>query len=589
MKINIAFSRIFIIFLTGAVFGCLGAAALLSIFPSIFLLTFSHQILIISSVWLCFSAIFYLLIHWLAGRHDGMNALLSTEINFQQLLVKTFLAVFFLFPIGLIASQHLKEFTRILTQGQTSNFLGQLLPKNGTRPFFIGVMVIGLFLVLALFILRRKPRTKKYLDNLADRYYILFIMLAGSIIRLIFIYLVNTQPVSDFANINSDAILLSQGAEPTQLHIATHVLVTMIYGLFYRVLGPQLIVIKLFHLGLYALSGLFIYYAGKEIFENKLWAGAAGALVVTWPSLAIYSNVLTPEHLFILVECALVFAVSRFFKNQASTENGNKQGVILELFWFVVIGFLLGVLGMFRPFSYLFLIAFLISLFIFKRSFHLGRTVLNISVLLLVFLLLDSVPVVLGNFYHAYIPSSRPCNLLVGLNITTLGQFNIEDVNLCHDIRSQIPDKSAFAKKMTEIALNRLRTEQNQLIPFVDKKFAILWTNSDGIIFWAINLVSDAKPYAILEMTQKINLVDFAMMFIATLACLAGTVMAFFKGIKPALFFYLLSFFGFNLMEIPFEIQTRYRTVVMPLFIFFACWAFSTLNSAIGKWENKAN
>lgn len=72
-------------------------------------------------------------------------------------------------------------------------------------------------------------------------------------------------------------------------------------------------------------------------------------------------------------------------------------------------------------------------------------------------------------------------------------------------------------------------------------------------------------------------------MLIATLACLVGTALAFFKGIKPALFFCLLSFFGFNLMEIPLEIQTRYRTVVMPLFIFFACWALAALNASANK------
>ena len=579
MTINKAISRIFITFLISAVLGCLGVAILSPLFPYVFHLPFSQQILIISSIWFCFSITFYLLIYWLSGRLGGLDALLSVKLNFQQLLAKIFLAVYFLFPIGLIASQHWREFIQLLTRGQSSDFIGWLPPENGTSAFFTAVLVLCLFLFFALLIVGNGLRTKRYLNNLADRYYVLFIVLAGSIIRLIFIFSINTQPVSDFANINADAILLSQGAAQTQMHVATHVVVTMIYGFLYQVFGPRLVVIKLFNLALYALSGVFIYYAGKDVFENKFWAGVAGAIFVTWPSLAIYSNVLTPEHLFVLVECALIFVVSRFFRNQGPTESENKQGTIQESSWFVLIGALLGLLGMFRPFSYLFLIAFLISLFIFKRSFHLGRIVLNISILLSVFLVLDSVPMALGNYYHAYIPISRPCNLLVGLNITTSGQFNIDDVNLCHDVRSQKSDESALTQKMTEIALDRLSVEQSRVIPFVDKKFAILWTNSNGIIFWAVNLVSDANPHAILSMAQKINFVDFALMFIATLACLVGTVIAFFKDIKPALFFCLLSFFGFNLMEIPLEIQTRYRTVVMPLFIFFACWTFATLFS----------
>jgi hypothetical protein len=51
--------------------------------------------------------------------------------------------------------------------------------------------------------------------------------------------------------------------------------------------------------------------------------------------------------------------------------------------------------------------------------------------------------------------------------------------------------------------------------------------------------------------------------------------------VKPAIFFCLLAFFGFNLMEIPLELQTRYRTAIMPLMIFFACWTFSRVSSSI--------
>jgi len=66
-------------------------------------------------------------------------------------------------------------------------------------------------------------------------------------------------------------------------------------------------------------------------------------------------------------------------------------------------------------------------------------------------------------------------------------------------------------------------------------------------------------------------------------------VIAFFKEVKPAMLFVLIIFFGFNLMEVFFDGQTRYRSVVMSLFIFFACWAFSTLSYINSKWATKVN
>jgi len=581
MKTQTVFSSRLMIFLSSMVLGCLVAIIVPSLFFNIFLLTFPQQILIIVGIWFCFGIIFYFFISWGINRFNVLSTLSIIDLSFQQMIRKIFLAIFFLFPVCLIVFQHFREFFQILIQGKVYDSIGWLAPQEGAGSFLIGVLTLGLFLFLMLLIVAGKPHLRQYLDDMPDYYYIIFILLAGISIRLFFIHLINTQPISDFAVINSDAILTSQGTRPEHMYVAEHVITTMIYGFLYTIFGPNLIVIKLFHIVLYALSGIFIYYAGKENFGNRLWAGIAGVLVVSWPSLALYSNVLTPEHLFIFVECALVFVISRFFKKQGISQS--KIGVLREMFGFVVIGSLLGIMGMFRPFSQLFLIAFLITLFIYGSSFDLKRIILNITALLLSVWLLSNVPGIVASHYHNQFGNVRPCNLLFGMNIDALGRYNVEDTALCSKILSSTSNESVVTQKIMGIVFERLYTKQDYLLPFLDKKFAILWVNSNGIIYWALQLAKGDDPVFALDVAQKVNLVDFAMLLIATLACVTGAVLAFFKDVRPAIFFSLLSFFAFNLMEAFFEVQTRYRTVIMPLFIFFACWTFATIYSSTRK------
>jgi len=166
------------------------------------------------------------------------------------------------------------------------------------------------------------------------------------------------------------------------------------------------------------------------------------------------------------------------------------------------------------------------------------------------------------------------------MNFKTYGQYNIDDYTLCLNLHSKITDDSVFRQRIYGMAKERFQEQKAHLIPFIFQKFSILWANSSGILYWAVRKLSDGwYRESVVNIVQKINLIDFAIMFVITIACVIGTVIAFFKDVKPVLFFCLLTFFGFNLMEVAFEVQTRYRTVVMPLLIFFSCWTLSFLSA----------
>jgi len=570
-----------LIFLTSSVLACLGAAMLAGSVFNLSSFPLSRQILIIALLWLLLASILYLAISRLSDRFGKIRALYTEHLTPGVLFRRIFLAGFLIFPMSMILYVQSQELVQILFDQKLSNFTG--FTSTNPPPGFLlaGSLILSTLLIFFIFSAGKRVFIRQFLNELPDFYYILLIFLAAFAARIVFIHFIETQPRSDFALIEKDAALLAQGAQPTDMYVSTHVAITMIYGFLYRAFGRELIVIKVFHLVVYALSGMFLYLAGKRVFYNKLWAGLSGILLTVWPSLALYSNVLTPEHLFILMECALLFAVSLFFDDQEAAHAKKPVG-IKKFFIFPIIGFLLGLLGMFRPFSELFLVAFIITLFLWNsgRKFVIWN-ILGIFTVFIVFWVLGQIPRAVAKLYNNQFPNIRPCSLLVGLNVDSTGLWSMEDYYLCREIRLQAADQDEIAQRVLKIVVERLQARQNQLLPFMNKKFAFLWQNSSGILLWTIQPEPAENSVSTIDMVQKVNVIDFALMFIGTLACLAGTVIAFFKDVKPVIFFGLVTFLGFNLMEIVFEVQTRYRTVVMPLFILFACWTFSTFSTSI--------
>jgi hypothetical protein len=495
---------------------------------------------------------------------------------------RIFLAIFFLFPICLILYEQIEEFLRILSTGQSSVFIGWLPLADSSRVWLILSFMLSSLFIFAVFIADRKQSTRNFFDRLADAWYILFVLFASILIRIPIIHAITTQPTSDFGLIQGDALTFAQGGLPVNMYVTTHVVVTLIYGLIYRIFSLNLNAIKIFHAIAYAIAGMFLYGALRKLIGSKLWSATAALLLVGWPSLAIYSNVLTPEHLFILTECALIFVVAHFFQYRDNSEfKTHEKRLEKYLIWSIIVGLLIGVTGFFRPFGELFLVAFIIMLLTYTRS--LKAVTVSLIFLLTSFMLVRNIPTALARHYHNPIGNIRPCNLLIGMNFQTDGQYNPDDYRLCLRLNDRISDNSEFRQRIFEIVKERFLKQKAQLIPFIFRKFSIIYANSNGILFWAARKISGGDQNFVLNVLKNVNLMDVALMLIITISMVIGTVIAFIKDVKPVLFFCLLTFFGFNLMEVVLEVQTRYRTVMMPILILFSCWTFAFLSSRMNE------
>lgn len=559
-------------FLASAAFGL--ALALLTAGWGLgeFARSLARQAAAVTLLWAAFGALSYLGLTALSARWVRLCSVLTFGGGPGPLSRKIFLAVCFLFPLGLILYVQLAELFGAPLYQKFVEPLGLVLLRDGGSAVVFASVLAGWLFMLTLLLVFRNWRGW---EALPDAAYILLIVVVAAGLRLALLALVQTTPYSDFAAIHEDALRLAQGQAQQNMYIATHVVLIVLYGLLYKAFGAGLATTSVFHLACYALAGAFTYLAGRQVFGSRLWGGLAGLLLVTWPSLAFYSNVLTPEHLFILIECALLYALALFF------QSGNRGDNLPR---YLLLGLLFGSLSLFRPFSLLYLLAFLITFFVYEMGKRrISTLTAGLAALLAVYWLVGLLPGALAAHYDNQFSKTRACNLLVGVNFDTAGIYNLEDARLCGDLQGKLPNGGQFNRAVFGLALERISDGRDQLAALLGRKVAVLWGGSTQILSWTVRGVPGWDEAAALRVVLGMNVVDFAIMLPVTLVCLAGSILAFFKDLKPAAFFSLLAFFGFHLMEAVFEIQTRYRTVVMPLLIFFFAWSLSELGRVVTR------
>lgn len=578
-------SQFVMTFLIGAILGLVGALFVAGFVFEVFYRPFSNQVIILMALWLCLGIVSYLVIARLAKRWAGLRDMLTIENRFGLVYRKIFLAVFFIFPMGIIFYVQFAEVINIPVYASYMQSIGQLSLKAIYKQLLLSMMsLVWCFSIVIGLVSFAMAKWKK----MPDIVYILVILAATVFMRAILMTTIKTLPFSDFALINENAIRIAQGDSLKNIFAGTYIFIIMIFGYLYNIFGVNLTVVYVFNMVCYVLAGVFMYYVGKEVFQSQFWGGLAGFLLIAWPSLIFYSNVLTPEHLFILVESAMLYLLVLFFKRVDGLENGlgEKTGWKRYLPWYLAFGLLLGLLSLLRPFSQLYLLAFIITLIVYYKWTPKNSMwrVLGVLMLLTLVVFIDSLPEKIAEHYHVQFTHARYCNLLVGMNFDIAGSYNLEDRLLCVQLQKNIPDESQLAKAFLSLVWQRIIDGRSLFAVLLEKKFTILWANSTNIFFWAIARVSQGDRNAIRNLTARINFIDYGIMFTATTFNLVGVMIAFFKkDVKPVIFFSMLAFFGFNLMEVALEVQTRYRTVVMPLFIFFFVWTLATLARLVGE------
>ncbi len=359
-------------------------------------------------------------------------------------------------------------------------------PENSFlfSPFGILLLLISIGLLVIYFVSRMYPLLVQMKPWLS-----LTIVMSVTIIpRLLWVYMVNVLPMSDFNLYYSIAATIADHRALGDEYIALfpHTLgYPTILGLWFSLFGTSVMAALVLNILFSCCISLMLYLIG-----NKLAGRPAGFLAsviwALWPSQIYYSAIVTTETLFtcLMLLCLYVF--------MHATATRNK--IFVTLTSMAIIGVFLAVANAIRPLALIMLITMTLYLLVFaKESYRmLGQTYITKIV-------------IIGSLFVGYVLTSQVIswsvsqaihqqvakypfgyNIYVGVNTQTKGTWNEQDAATFNTLWHQ-PQLSSQDVHNELLALALQRVEQSsikQLVTLIAQKHSLMWLlDSDSLAF----------------------------------------------------------------------------------------------------------
>ncbi|NLL05517.1 MAG: hypothetical protein GX270_06975 [Clostridiaceae bacterium] len=397
-------------------------------------------------------------------------------------------------------------------------------------------------------------------------------------VRLIWIFTVNTQPVSDFSIQNYAANLILEGQYSVvkgidYFNVWVYQLGFSVFCSFlYSIFGSNILVVKVFNVIFSSGIAVLIYLMAAKIFNEK--AGRiASFLYAIYIQSIIFNSLLTNQ------------IVSAFFIYLGILLIVYKSG----WFYYLISGISIAIGHIMRPegsFA-LYIIAGVIVLYhvlnvskkkgMFSKSSSLSSSDLiwvlsKIGVFILAFNLviqlfsysLKSMDITDYSFGNRNVY----WKFVLGLNPSTNGGYSNEDVK----ILNEYPVGEELYRAEKDVIRERL-SDRSELIKLMIRKFNIMWTHEDS----TIGFISPGTKLTTKQMNYILELEKIQ--YAALLFCVCLTTFMAIKSKKEDMnLLILMMLISANFAVYLFvEIQTRYRYFIMPAFFVLSGYCMSTI------------
>ncbi|WP_297633261.1 glycosyltransferase family 39 protein [uncultured Clostridium sp.] len=415
---------------------------------------------------------------------------------------------------------------------------------------------------------------------------IVYILVVAFILRIIWIFAIKTQPISDFKLMYETGRAVANGNFSgfhgnSYFARFPHDSITVLYfASLFKISSTPLILIKILNCIYETISVYLIYRIGIKISNYKL-GNIIAALLCIFPPFIFYTSETMAENMAIPLFLGSVLLFLGFINNK-------------KIKPLIYSGILLSLGDLFRPVGIVFLIAYIIyyilDLIIYKKE-KIKKSIVKIITLIIVFILPT---VVVSNLlvYNKILQNQiwKPLEptiitILVGTNYNTIGAWNAPDASLAENNNYNKEAISKIVKKeMTE------RFEEHtpvDILEFYAKKLVLQWGFGDfGACGWTINYNKWMQGST--QITNTKNIIDegisiFENNIVASLLMIVSWIYYFIllffsvKGIMAlkrkfnlAIVFFiilLLGFIGFYLLT---ERQSRYAFIIAWDFVILA-------------------
>ncbi|AEV70373.1 ArnT family glycosyltransferase [Acetivibrio clariflavus] len=401
-------------------------------------------------------------------------------------------------------------------------------------------------------------------------------------LRLAWIFLADTQPVSDFSLLNRAANLILEGKYSEvkaidYFNVWVYQLGFSVYcAVLYFVFGSNILVVKVFNALLSVGIVMIVYFITAKIFNEKA-ARISSFLYAIYIQSVIFNSLLTNQ------------IISAFFIYLGILIIAYGNG----WFWYLLSGISIAVGHIMRPEGSFTLYMIVISIVTYnilnrpkkREMFSKRRNIESIGIVLMlskiaVLVLAFNLTVQLFSYslkaadITDYNFGNRNVywKFVLGLNSSTNGGYSNEDVK----ILNEYPVGEELYRAEKEVIRERLSNKQ-ELIKLMIRKFNIMWTHNDSSIQFIY-------PGTQLTSSQINHIVGFEkIQFTLLMFLVCFTV---FMSIKSKMndlnLFIIMVLISANFaVYLLIEIQTRYRYFIIPAFFILSGYCMAAITEYV--------
>lgn len=230
--------------------------------------------------------------------------------------------------------------------------------------FFVNLCLILLISAfLFVFYIKRKEVKSIYIKITEKSHFIFYLILIAFIIRLLWVLLVQTTPVSDFKVMYNTAKAVSHGSYKAFhgtnyfARFAHDTIPILYYAMFYKISTAPLLLIKLTNV-IFSTAAVYALYSAVNQLTEKRIAIAAAVLMSFFPPLIMYNSQVVTENMAILFYIASIYAFAKFLNS------GRKASI--KYGWLILSGITLSAGNMFRMVGIVFVTAYVLWFLLYK-------------------------------------------------------------------------------------------------------------------------------------------------------------------------------------------------------------------------------
>lgn len=463
---------------------------------------------------------------------------------------------------------------------------------NGINKFII---IISFILFTTLSMLFWYLISKK--DNKSDFGIVIGIVLVATSLKILSYLIFQTEPVSDFTiahdfysyYLQHGSYVNDSSYDFYQLYFsrfpAWFTYMQILRGIYY-VLGFNIKLVIALNICLNALTMVIIYNCGKFAFSRKM--GIMAMIIYGFsPSLILYSGITTPDHFsMLLISLVILF----WFKAEKYREEKNKYSYV----YIIILCFTYSLLNLFKPLSVLLLIVFVCveiaitlvpNLKDFKIILKLNYKywIMFVATFLLMNVIINStLNYSVERFFKREIVNATPMYLYAGWGADEQGNYSQEntDKNIYFLMEKYGDNQEDMMKEFSVLANQQILDNQPFLLQILYDKFKEVMGSEYSYYGFANTSTQGERAEAINNSMGPIWLVlaitymglIYLSIFLLSLVQIVGGKMDRYILILGVTFFGYLSIIMLSV------VQSRYKSIIMPIVSILAAYTFTYFN-----------